>query len=148
MNSMTLLTDLSLSPRGLDHLVSNRDGVDLVADHADLSLSSGQALLTQSVLNRLLTRVGELATLGHPDYGSRLYLLVGEPNNQRTQALANLYIRESLADEELIEELLSIRFSPASRQAHRREKLDIQMSIQGIAETRPITISMTMDLDN
>ncbi|MGV2388060.1 MAG UNVERIFIED_CONTAM: hypothetical protein LVR29_06225 [Microcystis novacekii LVE1205-3] len=37
----------------------------------DLGAIEGQTNLRQAILNRLLTRKGELAKLGHPDYGSR-----------------------------------------------------------------------------
>ena len=60
--------------------------VDLQTERGDLKLVRGRANLAQAVLNRLFTRQGALARLGHPDYGSRLYLLPGEPNNRRTRA--------------------------------------------------------------
>jgi phage baseplate assembly protein W len=38
--------------------------------------------LKQALLLRFLTPTGELALLGHPDYGSRLSELIGELNNE------------------------------------------------------------------
>ena len=68
--------------------------------------------MAQAILNRLLTRRGELTALGHPNYGSRLHMLLGEPNNARTCARAELYIRESLAAERRLAETVDITFAP------------------------------------
>ncbi len=37
--------------------------------------------------------------LGHPDYGSRLHELIGEPNNERTRELVRLYAKECISQE-------------------------------------------------
>ena len=81
-------------------MTSDRDPVDLLsAAGGDVQTVTGRENLAQAIVNRLLTRRGELTGLGHPDYGSRLHLLVGELNNARTRGLAELYIRDSLAQE-------------------------------------------------
>src|SRR4029079_14551656 len=39
----------------------------------------------QAIINRLKTRKGELAPLGHAGYGSRHHELIGEPNVERVR---------------------------------------------------------------
>src|SRR5690349_5156340 len=73
----------------------------------DLSVASGAA--AQTLVNRLKTQRGELASLGHPEYGSRHHELVGEPNVERTRNLVKLHVLEALAHEPRIEKLLSVR---------------------------------------
>lgn len=65
----------------------------------DLATVSGPANLAQALIHRLLTRVGELADLGHPEYGSRLHLLIGERNTEGNRRLAKLFILEALSQE-------------------------------------------------
>src|SRR5262249_50300314 len=85
--------------------------------------------LAQAIVNRLLTRRGELAQLGHPNYGSRLHVLVGELNNTRTRGLAELYIRDSLAQEPRIQAGTPIAFSPPGRGLE-REMLYVSVTVQ------------------
>jgi phage baseplate assembly protein W len=66
---------------------------------ADFAVISGRDNLGQAVVLRLLTPRGELAALGHPDYGSRLHELIGRPNTETTRNLVRLFILESLARE-------------------------------------------------
>lgn len=65
----------------------------------DLETLSMQVNLEQALLLRFLTPVGELAVLGHPDYGSRLFELIGELNNDTNRNRAKLYVLEALAAE-------------------------------------------------
>jgi len=162
-----LWTDLFLTRRGLSSLTSNRLAVDLQSAAGDLRLTRGRANLAQAILNRLFTRQGELAALGHPDYGSRLYQLIGEPNTRRTHALADLYIRESLAEEERIAEIIDVVIAPPSLRADLRNVLGMRITVRpiGAAETEPdagagvatsadgataddlLTLSLTMNLE-
>ena len=162
-----LLTDLFLTRRSLSSLTSNRLAVDLQSAAGDLRLTRNRANLAQAILNRLFTRQGELAALGHPDYGSRLYQLIGEPNTRRTHALADLYIRESLAEEERIAEIIDVAISPPSLRADLRNVLEMRITVRpiGAAETEPdagagvatsadgataddlLTLSLTMNLE-
>lgn len=130
--------DLLLTNRAWGELTSDRDSVNFATDRGDLQLVSGRATLAQSIVNRLLTRVGELSGLGHPDYGSRLYQLVGQPNTRRTQVLADLYIRESLAQEEQIQEIASITFSPPSLRADMRNVLEVRIAVRPVADEGPL----------
>jgi phage baseplate assembly protein W len=134
-----LLTDLFLTRRSLSSLTSPRLAVDLHQPGGDLRLTRGRANLAQAILNRLFTRQGELGALGHPEYGSRLYQLIGQPNTRRTHALADLYIRESLAQEERIAEVVDITITPPSLRADQRNVLEMRITVRPIVtpETGP-----------
>src|SRR5947209_14155752 len=58
-----------------------------LVNRLDLQVVSGTDNLAQAVLMRLLTPRGELAALGHPEYGSRLHELVGRQNTATTRNL-------------------------------------------------------------
>jgi phage baseplate assembly protein W len=73
--------------------------------HADLALASGVDNIIQAVIHRLKTCYGELAPLGHPDYGSRHNDLIGEPNTEHNRRLVKLYILQALAREPRIEKI-------------------------------------------
>lgn len=78
----------------------------------DLSTVSGFDNLAQAIIVRLLTPKGELAPLGHPEFGSRLHELIGEPNNTAHRALMKLFILESLAAERRIEPDVKVLIEP------------------------------------
>src|SRR5260370_35879703 len=65
----------------------------------DLDVAAGLDTLTQALANRLKTRKGELAPLGHPDYGSRHHELIGQPNVQRTRGLVQPFVLQTLPAE-------------------------------------------------
>jgi phage baseplate assembly protein W len=72
----------------------------------DLVLADGVDNITQAIIHRLKTCYGELASLGHPDYGSRHNELIGEPNTEHNRSLVKLYILQALAKEPRIEKIL------------------------------------------
>ena len=122
--------DLKLTGRAFDQMTSDREPVDLLAAAGgDVRTVSGRENLAQAVVNRLLTRRGELARLGHPQYGSRLHLLVGEPQNARTRGLAEIYIRESLAQEPRIQAVTKVAFAPPAR-GQERDTLYVSITVR------------------
>jgi len=60
--------------------------------------------LEQALLLRFLTPQGALVQLGHPDYGSRLFELIGELNNETNRNRAKLYVLEALAAEPRVQQ--------------------------------------------
>jgi phage baseplate assembly protein W len=101
------------------------------ADLVDLRPVSGSANLSQALLLRLITAQGELAELGHPDYGSRLPSLIGEPNVERTRALARLYVLQALTAEPRVRQVLALTVTVPQG---RPDDLDItaQVSVAGV----------------
>jgi phage baseplate assembly protein W len=127
------LRDLQLFRRGgglgtpLGGRSGDRAAVELVTGRGDVQLVGGRANLAQSIVNRLLTRQGELSDLGHPNYGSRLYLLIGEPNTRRTHARAEFYVRESLAAERRIADVVAVTVTADRTRAEARGTMEIQV---------------------
>jgi phage baseplate assembly protein W len=84
-------------------------GVDLaVSDRGDIDLVSGESNLAQAILHRLRTIKGELAEIGHGSYGSNIFNLVGEPNNEMTRARIKMAVREVLLQEPRVKEIRNI----------------------------------------
>lgn len=94
--------------------------------YMDLETVSGAPNLQQALLLRFLTPLGELAHLGHPDYGSRLFELIGELNTDRTRNRAKLYILQALQAEPRVKEIIAVS---VSRNRAVREQIDIEMRL-------------------
>lgn len=139
--------DILLTRRKTGQFLSDRELVDLQPTNRDLATVKGLDNLAQAIINRLMTRQGELTALGHPNYGSRLYKLVGEQNNTRSQALAELYIRECLAQEPRIAEVLEIIFTPPKTVFERNTlKITINIKPAGIETNSPLSIAINLNL--
>jgi phage baseplate assembly protein W len=94
-------------------------GADLkVGKKGDLQTVSGRENLGQALMQRLLTRKGELADLGHPGYGSRLHELIGQPNNQATRDLVRLYAKECVMQEPRVKDIVDVKVTPVSGDPH------------------------------
>lgn len=78
----------------------------------DFGIAKGFDAVDQMLINRLKTQKGELAPLGHPEYGSRHHELIGEPNVERTRNLIKLYILEALSHEPRLEKVLDCMVTP------------------------------------
>jgi phage baseplate assembly protein W len=111
----------------------------------DLAVAAGVDNLEQAIADRLKTRKGELAGLGHPDYGSRHHELIGEPNVDRTRNLIKLYILQALRDEPRIAEVLSA----AVRAEHRppRGSVRIDLVLRVTDEPEPLSLTFPFSLE-
>ncbi len=93
---------------------------------------------------RLLTPRGELAALGHPEYGSRLHELIGRQNTETTRNLVKLHILESLAAEPRIEEVVELAVTPAPGT---RERVNVLLQVRPVGETAVVAIGpFTLEL--
>jgi len=111
---------------------------------ADLGIVDGFDNLGQAVVLRLLTPLGELAPLAHPEYGSRLYELIGSPNTATTRNLAKLYILESLQLEPRIQSVIEVVVEPAPGT---RDRINVQVAVKPVAETQVVRIGpFTLEL--
>jgi phage baseplate assembly protein W len=92
---------------GLDLAVvpASRGRKQPTADVSDLGVVEGRSNLGQALIVRLLTPLGSLAPLGHPEYGSRLGELIGRECNDATRNLARLYTIQALRQEPRLREL-------------------------------------------
>jgi phage baseplate assembly protein W len=112
--------------------VATRVGV-----HDDIGVVTGPDNLHQGVLMRLLTPLGELAPLGHPEYGSRLHELIGDRNSETRRNLARLFILQALALEPRIEEVVEVK--TAVDPAH-REGVNVTLRVRPVGETQIVQI--------
>ena len=60
---------------------------------------------------RFLTPVGEMAILGHPNYGSRLFELIGERNVEANRNKAKIFVLQALGDESRVKEVKSVNIT-------------------------------------
>ena len=134
------LTDLYLTRRAIGVPSVNLTPVDLEEAKGDFRLVHGRNNLVQAIMNRLITRRGELASLGHPEYGSRLYLLLGEPDIMRTRLRCELYVREALAGENRIAEILDVRFP--SKPGVNRGVLEIVVVVRPVGGEPPFAVKV------
>ncbi len=143
-------SDLALLYRGEPGLYEDADLDSRVSPgrssrHRDLGVVSGVAAATQMLVTRLKTRRGELAPLGHPDYGSTHHELIGEPNTQRTRNLIKLRVLQALAQEPRIQEILSCRVN--APHSPPREIVRIEMTIRLIDEPNPLNLVVPFALE-
>lgn len=96
-----LLTAHDASPLDLDTTPTRSVGVLAPGRTSafDLTRIRGRENLAHALLLRLLTPVGTLAPLGHPTYGSRLHLLIGQRKNEANRNLCRVYVLEAVAQE-------------------------------------------------
>lgn len=120
-------------------LVDQRTGIE-----RDLQRADGIVNLEQALANRLKTRKGELAALGHPGYGSRHHELIGEPNVDRTRHLIKLYILQALRDEARIEKVLSVTVSAEHQPPRETVRIALELRVRG--EPDPLNLVVPFSL--
>ncbi len=111
----------------------------------DLSVADGIDAITQAIANRLKTRKGELASLGHPEYGSRHHELIGEPNVERTRDLIKLYVLQALREEPRIEKVL--RADVAAEHSPPRDSVRITLSVRLVRAATPLNLVVPFSLE-
>ena len=130
---------MSTEQLGRDLKIVLKDpGYDLnMSPTRDLETIGEEYNLAQAIIMRLNTMQGELTDLGHSSYGSRLYELVGEPNNERTRELVRLYALESVNRDPRVEEVVGISVKALKGNPHR---IDINISVKAIGLTSILNI--------
>ncbi len=124
-------SDLNVTPRATGRLTD----VDLEA--IDLEAIDAVDNLKQALLLRFLTPAGELALLGHPDYGSRLFELIGELNTETNRNRAKLFVLQALAAEPRIKQVQSVTVRQSSGD---RTRIDISLSAVAIDSDTPVNL--------
>jgi phage baseplate assembly protein W len=119
--------------RGSDLATIERDETREI----DLETLAGVDNLKQALLLRFLTPMGELAALGHPDYGSRLYELIGERNIESNRNRAKLYVLQALAAEPRVKQVRSVRVTQSLAD---RTRVDIAVSLTAIVSDTPLNL--------
>lgn len=136
--------DLALDYR----LGAFREDADLRPQQArgrvDIAAIAATDNLAQAIINRLKTRKGELAGLGHPDYGSRHHELMGEPNVERTRNLIKFHVLRALRDEPRIARVL--RADVHADHEPPRETVRITLAIQPIGAQAALNLVVPFSL--
>ena len=93
--------------------------------------------LAQAVILRLLTPRGELAALGHPEYGSRVHELIGRENTKSQRNLLKLFVLEALKLEPRIEKVveLQVETSPGTKST-----VDVLLRVKPVGASTVVTI--------
>ena len=120
-----------------------RGGPRQTGDVQDLAMVSGRENLAQALVLRLLTPVGALTALGHPDYGSRLVELIGRLNNVTTRNLARLWTLEALAAEPRVRETLELRVTVDAGQP---DVIRIGFAVLPVDDDQPLALALEVTL--
>ncbi len=81
-------------------------------DTGDLATVDGKKNIIQAIRHRLSTRKGELAELGHPNYGSLLHEMIGQPNTEGTRAIIETLVQDCLMQDPRIDSIQEIHALP------------------------------------
>lgn len=119
--------------RGRDLATGLRPGMD----KKDLATLHDADNLKQALLLRFLTQTGELAQLGHPNYGSRLCELIGELNTQTNRNRAKLFVLQALGQEPRVQEILSVQ---VTQNRMDRTRIDIDINLKIIDSESPLNL--------
>jgi len=140
--------DLALAFPGPAGWWEDADLATTVPDRAgatvDVAVVDGVAGADQLFINRLKTHKGELAPLGHPEYGSRHHELIGLPNVDRTRALIKLHALEALSHEPRIAKIRRCDVAPAHQPP--REVVRIVIELDVMDEPNPRLLVVPFDL--
>jgi phage baseplate assembly protein W len=110
----------------------------------DVDVVEGVDAAVQLLVNRLKTHKGELAPLGHPEYGSRHHELIGQPNVERTRALIKLRVLEALGHEPRIAKIHRCDVIPAHEPP--RDVVRIVLDVEIVGEPNPRLLVVPFDL--
>jgi phage baseplate assembly protein W len=110
----------------------------------DLAVAERLDAADQLLTLRLKTTKGELAPLGHPEYGSRHHELVGQPNVERTRNLIKLYVLEALSHEPRIESIVSCTVT--ADHVPPRDVVRIDMTVRLRGEAVPLNLVVPFSL--
>ena len=106
---------------------------DVAPRARDLAVVTGVANLVQALIVRLQTERGELAPLGHPNYGSRHHELVGEPNSENNRNRVKLHVLSCLRQEPRLEQVLRVDVRPAGPEDRSTVTIDVEARALGSA---------------
>ena len=126
---------LAFDDLGADLVVSTKRDLDTIADEDNLA---------QAIIARLATDLGELSDIGHSDYGSLLYEVIGEINNEATRQRIKALVRECLFQEVRIKDITNIKVQPDSYDIPR---VDIEITVLPIESSVYLTITYPFRLE-
>ncbi len=110
----------------------------------DIDVVAGVAAADQLFVNRLKTHKGELAALGHPEYGSRHHELIGQPNVERTRALIKLHVLECLSHEPRVARIRRCDVTPDHQPPRSTVRIVIELDIVGEPTPRLLVVPFNL----
>jgi phage baseplate assembly protein W len=121
-------------------------GADLkISASGDLALADDEFNLGQAIIHRLMTRPGELLDIGHSTYGSTLYDLIGEPNNETTREKVKAVVIDALRHEPRVEKIVKVVVAPMPG---RSDGVDVDVSVIATGSEVPLNVVMPFYLEN
>ena len=112
----------------------------------DVATVRGRANLVQALILRLKTERGELAPLGHPEYGTRHLALVGEPNTETNRNLLKLHVLEALRQEPRLERIVRIDVRPVPGNERRGEvRIELELLARRLADPLILVVPFSFE---
>ena len=88
--------------------------------------------------------MGEMAVLGHPNYGSRLSELIGELNSQTNRNRAKMFVLQALAQEPRVAEVLRVDVTAARSNPN---QINIDVTLRATREGTILNLVFPFFLD-
>ncbi len=128
----------------IDIQINFREGGRARVDMArgDIATVDGVANLVQAIYLRLLTKKGDMAHLGHPDYGSRIHELIGYSLNRANLELLRRYVRQALSEEPRVAHIEQVGVTPLP---HEPGVVEIDAVVTSAADER-LEIGIQIDV--
>lgn len=124
-------------------LYERAEGLDLLLGaNGDVSIAAGNDNIIQALVLRLRIRKGELAPLGWPEAGSRLYELIGEPNNTRTHVKLMAFARQAIERDPRVIEVETIQ-----AQALPGERFVVRLNMDVLLISEPYPLNLVVDIN-
>ncbi len=121
-------------------------GADLkVSPSGDLELVDDELNLGQAIVHRMRTRPGELLDIGHSSYGSKLYDLIGEPNNEATREKVRAVVIEALEREPRVKKVVKVSVTV---RRDRPDAVDVDVSLIATDTEVPLNVVFPFYLEN
>jgi phage baseplate assembly protein W len=121
-------------------------GADLkVSPSGDLELVDDELNLGQAIVHRMRTRPGELLDIGHSSYGSKLYDLIGQPNNETTREKVRAVVIEALEREPRVKKIVKVTVTVRSG---RPDAVDVDVSLIATDSEVPLNVVFPFYLEN
>ena len=118
-------------------------GFGLTAERDDLGAVAGVDNLVQALLVRFNTPRGDLAALGHPDYGSRVHELIGRSNDETTRNLARLFTLETLRQEPRVGQVVDLAVQTV---AGRPDLVLVSISVAAVESETQVNLVFSIGL--
>lgn len=136
--------DLATAPGREASLERGRASSSSSTSNLDLAAASDGDCLRQALMLRLLTPLGSLSELGHPDYGSRLHELIGRPSDLAARRLAKAFVLLALRAERRVEAALDVTVDTPQQQDTHTLRIFIRVQPKGGLDALSLGIEVAL----